>query len=178
MKKTKILAYPNPILRQKAKTVGKIDTYVRQTIERLVFAIDHEDIGLGLAAPQIGESIRIIVIKAREIVDEDGNCLQKEIPTTVYLNPVITKYSKEKTIVEGEGCLSYVGYYGPVERHKKIKFEATSPNGKTVKVNAGGLLSIIIQHEVDHLDGILFIDRVKDKSKIKKESTGDDDKKL
>jgi len=172
MKKTEILTIPNPILRQKSKEIAKVDKSVGAIIDRMVFAIEGEEIGLGLAAPQIGESVRIIVIKSREIVDENGNVLQKEIPTTVFVNPTITKFSKEKTVVE-EGCLSYMGYFGPVERPKKIKLEALDDKGRRVKINAGGLLARVVQHEVDHLDGILFIDRVQDKSKIKRSDVED-----
>lgn len=176
MKKTKILTLPNPILRQVAKEVGKMDENVQDIIERMKFAIEKEDIGLGLAAPQIGESLRIITIRAREIRDENGKLLQKEIPLIILVNPKVTKFSKDKVVVD-EGCLSYPGIFGKVERPKKVKVEAISENGKKVKINASGLLARIIQHEVDHLNGILFIDYIKDQSKLEKMDLENDRKK-
>lgn len=168
MKKVEILTLPNPILRQKAKEISKIDKNLESIIERMTFALESSEIeGLAIAAPQIGESVRLILVKVREQRDKDGKIVQKEIPLTAYINPEITKFSKEKTIME-EGCLSYPNHYGPVERPKKIKFEATTLSGKRIKKNTAGILAKIIQHEVDHLDGILFIDKLTDKSKLKK----------
>ncbi|RJO60834.1 peptide deformylase [candidate division WS5 bacterium] len=176
MKKVEILTFPNPILRKKAKEVEKIDKKVESIIERMILALESSEIeGLAIAAPQIGESIRLILVRVREQRDKDGNIIQKEIPLTAYINPEITKFSKEKTIME-EGCLSYPNHYGPVERPKKIRFEATLINGKGVKKSASGILAKIIQHEVDHLDGILFIDKLTDKSKLKKVEPKNDEK--
>lgn len=168
MEKYKIITLPNPILRKKAKKVEKIDESIKTIIKNMICALDMSEIaGLAIAAPQIGESIRVIVVRVNEAKDNDGNIIQKEIPLTVYINPTIIKYSKEKVVSE-EGCLSYPYYYGPVERAKKVRFEAMNNKGKNVKTNASGLFARIVQHEVDHLDGILFIDKVTDKSKLRK----------
>jgi len=170
MKKVKILTDPNPILRKKSKEVEKIDDKAKKVIEKMTSALETSEIeGLAIAAPQVGESVRIILIQVREQKDEEGKIIQKAIPLTAYINPIITKYSKDKTILE-EGCLSIPYHYGPVERPKKIRFEATTAEGKKIKKNAAGILAKIVQHEVDHLDGILFADRMADKSKLKKVS--------
>jgi peptide deformylase len=168
MKKVEILTLPSPILRKKAKKIDKIDKKTEATIKKMIRALKASEIeGLAIAAPQIGESIRLIVVRVREQRDKDGKIIQKEIPLTAYINPEITKFSKEKCVLE-EGCLSCPNYYGPVERPAKIKFEATTIEGKKIKRSTAGILAKIIQHEVDHLDGILFIDRVTDKSKLRK----------
>ena len=167
MKPFKILTIPNPILREKAKEIPKVDIKVKKVAERMLFTLSESKLGLALAAPQIGESIRLIVVGVSEQKDSEGRVTQKEIPPAAYINPVITKLSKDKE-VEEEGCMSYLGYYGPVERSKKVKMKAKTLDGKEIKVNASGLFAKIIQHEVDHLDGILFIDRLTDKSKLRK----------
>ncbi|MDO8507407.1 MAG: peptide deformylase [bacterium] len=168
MKKVEILASPNPILRKKSKEVEKIDEKIKTVIENMTIALEASEIeGLAIAAPQIGESVRIILVRVNEARDKDGKLIQKAIPLTAFINPVITKLSKDKVILD-EGCLSYPGYFGPVERPKKIRFEAITIGGKREKMNASGLLARIVQHEVDHLDGILFIDLITDKSKLTK----------
>lgn len=173
MKKVEIITLPNPILRKKAREIEKIDEKVVKVIENMTLALEASEIeGLAIAAPQIGESVRIILVRVNEARDKNGKVIQKAIPLTAYINPVITKLSKDKLVVD-EGCLSYPGYFGPVERPRKIRFEATVLNGKKVKISASGLLARIVQHEVDHLDGILFIDRVLDKSKLTKGGSED-----
>ncbi len=167
MKPYKILTIPNPILRKESKEITALDEKTLNLAERMLFTLTENKLGLALAAPQIGENVRMIVIGVNEQRDTEGKIIQKAIPLAAYINPVITKFSKEKEIDE-EGCMSYIGYYGPVERSKKVKFKAMDINGKEVKKNASGLLARIIQHEVDHLDGILFVDRLTDKNKLRK----------
>jgi len=174
MKKIEILTDPNPILRKKAKEIACIDGKTTEVIEKMTQALESSEIeGLAIAAPQVGESVRIILVRVKEQKDEEGNVTQEAIPLTAYINPVITKYSKEKTVLE-EGCLSLPYLYGPVERPKKIRFEAVGIDGRKIKQNAAGILAKIVQHEVDHLDGILFIDKVTDKSKLRKITPKDD----
>lgn len=167
MKKVKILTEPNPILRKKAKKIEKIDPKVKTIIDKMVTVLDSNEWSLGLAAPQIGESLRIIAIMARETRNKEGKLIHKAIPLSIFINPEIIKFSKNK-IVDDEGCFSYPGYFGPVERPSKIRFVALTPENKQVKINASGLLARIVQHEIDHLNGILFIDRIEDKNKLKK----------
>jgi len=107
---------------------------------------------VAIAAPQIGVAKRIFLIEDQNSEREDA------IPTIVAINPRIIKFSK-KTHEVGEGCLSVVDKYGIVVRHKNVTMEALDENGKPFTRGAGGLLAQIIQHECDHLDGTLFVDR-------------------
>lgn len=168
MKKVEILTDPNPILRKEAKKVEKIDGNTKKVIEKMILALECSDIdGLGIAAPQVGESVRIILVRVLERRDKNGKIIQEAIPLTAYINPRIAKFSKEKIYIE-EGCLSCPGLFTDIERPKKIRLEATGIDGKVKKINASGLFARVLQHEVDHLDGILFLDYVTDKSKIRK----------
>ena len=106
---------------------------------------------VAIAAPQIGISKRLFLI-------EDQSDERDSLPSLVAINPKITKFSK-KTHIVGEGCLSIPDLYGEVKRHTNVTFTAKDAEGKPYERGAGGLLAQIIQHETDHLDGILFIDR-------------------
>jgi peptide deformylase len=168
MKKVKIITLPNPILRMESKRVGNIDKKTYEVIEKMTMALEYSEIdGLGIAAPQIGENTRIILIRVKEQRDKEGNIIQKAIPLTAYINPRITKFSREQVSIE-EGCLSCPGLFAEVIRPKKVRFETTEVDGKTKKINASGLFARVLQHEIDHLDGIIFLDHVKDKTKIRK----------
>jgi peptide deformylase len=128
--------------------------------------------GIGLAAPQIGESVRIFIVSGKVLLPPEERLELSEgkkrssktpIPADlVFINPVITKFSKEKRWMEGEGCLSVRWLYGKVERSTKVTLVAYDEQGKKVERGAGGILAHIFQHEVDHLDGVLFIDKAKD----------------
>lgn len=106
-----------------------------------------KSVGIGLSANQIGLDMRLFVAKA------DGK-------QYAIFNPNITKFSKEKVLME-EGCLSVPELYGPVERPEKITIEGYDANGKKIKIKAWGILARVFQHETDHLNGILFIDKAK-----------------
>jgi peptide deformylase len=106
---------------------------------------------VAIAAPQIGVSKRLFMI-------EDQSTDRDSLPSLIAINPRITKFSK-KTHIVGEGCLSIPDLYGEVKRHTNVTFEAQDEHGKKYQRGAGGLLAQIIQHETDHLDGILFTDR-------------------
>lgn len=151
MAKLKIYVKGNPVLKKKAKPVKKITARHKQLLEDM-FETMLSAPGIGLAAPQVGVSERLIVIKV-------GDTSYKLI------NPKIVKKSGE--IVCNEGCLSVPGVEAPVNRYKDICVEALDQNGKKVVINASDLLAVVFQHEIDHLDGILFIERVKDPSLIK-----------
>lgn len=169
----KIITLPSPILREKSVEADPQDKKTQALISEMVEALQHEEIGVGLSAPQIGENKRIFVIEAAEIRDKDDKIIQKAIPLMVCVNPTIIKTSQEKKIEE-EGCLSYPSYYAPVERALKVKIECTNEKGVRQKINASGMLARIIQHEFDHLEGILFVDRVADPKTIKKYPARDD----
>ena len=136
MAKLDIIVAGNPVLRLKAKEVERID---KKTV-RLLYAAD----GVGLAAPQVGVSRRIVVIDVGEGLIE-------------LINPVITK--REGSVVGGEGCLSVPNFEGEVERAEYIECEFFDRKGKRMKLASDGILAIAVQHELDHLDGILFIDK-------------------
>lgn len=140
-----LIFYPNPILRRKAE---KIKDPKSPEIQELIFEMlrtMEENDGIGLAAPQIGKSIRLCIVK------KDGK-------THVLINPKIKSKSWSKEIAE-EGCLSFPGKFIPVKRSKKIKVKALDKKGEEITLKADGLLARAFQHEIDHLDGILFIDR-------------------
>ena len=143
----KILTNPDPILRQKAKPVTNFsDKKLQKLIPEMIETMQKSD-GVGLAAPQVGESIRLAVVTYRK-------------KTIVLINPEITKKSLMREWGE-EGCLSVPTIYGDVKRHKKITVKYLDAQGKKQTIQAFGMLARIIQHEVDHLDGILFIDKAK-----------------
>ena len=151
-----ILTVPNPLLKRKSEKVEKIDDALRKTLDDMLETM-YDAPGVGLAAPQVGILKRMVVI---DVSREDE-------PKRPYkmINPVITAHSDE-TVVHDEGCLSVPEQYAPVERYETVTAEYTDENGKRQTVRADGLLAICIQHELEHLDGKLFIDHL---SKVKRD---------
>ena len=133
-----------PVLRQKARRVGRIDASIQRLIDDMVETM-LEAPGVGLAAPQVGLSLRVIVVKA----DENTHQL---------VNPEVVKRSGSQ--VGYEGCLSYPGWVGEVERAEQVVVKGRNRAGKEVRVKADGLTARAFLHELDHLDGIIFIDRL------------------
>jgi peptide deformylase len=165
MAKKKVLTVPDERLKIVSQPVEEITPEVKQIIRDLLDTLrKNERPGVGLAAPQIGKNLRIIVLETDGYQRENGD-LVDVIPRTVLINPVIKKYSNEKVEIE-EGCLSVPNLLGPVTRPKKIRVEATDENGKKICINTAGFLARVLQHEIDHLNGILFIDLVEDKSRL------------
>ncbi len=152
----KILRFPNPILKKKAKAVKRITPEITKLIDDMLETMRKAP-GVGLAAPQIGESVRVIVA---ELVPEG-----KEPLTLALVNPKILSKSGKQTFTEG--CLCLPGVEAPIERSSKVAVKALNRSGENVEITAEGLLATILQHEIDHLNGIVFIDRVKDPSSIK-----------
>ena len=148
----KIVAYPNPVLREKAKEITEITPDLLQLAEDMIETMKKGD-GVGLAANQVGEAKRIIVVN-----------LGKE--AGVFINPKIVKTSKKKQILE-EGCLSFPGVYFKIKRPEKVEVEFLNEKGESMKIEAKELLACVFQHEIDHLDGILFIDRLSFWQKLK-----------
>jgi peptide deformylase len=149
--------YPDPFLRKKAKEIDQASIRTLQEfIDDMARTMKEKD-GVGLAAPQVGQSIRLIVIAYK-----DG--------PFVLINPELSGFSFRKNATE-EGCLSIPGINGTVERYNKVKFRGLNRNGHVISGVAEGFFARILQHEVDHLDGILFIDRAKEitHGKLKKE---------
>ncbi len=150
-----IVTFPDPFLRLKAKQVTKFDAELQTLIENM-FETMRAAPGVGLAAPQIGESLRLVVVEYTE--DEDENAKPKKY---VLINPEIVKRSEE-TVTDLEGCLSLPGLVGSVERHQSVTVEAKNRFGKPLKIEAEEWLARIFQHEIDHLDGVLYIDRAEE----------------
>lgn len=145
MSKLDIIVAGNPVLRMQAEEVKKIDKKLQRFLKDMAETMYAAD-GVGLAAPQVGVSKRIVVIDVGEGLIE-------------MINPVIVK--KEGSVIGGEGCLSVPDYEGEVERAEYVECEFTDRNGKRMLLQTDGLLAIAVQHELDHLDGVLFIDKAK-----------------
>ena len=165
-----------PVLHRVAEKVPleKIQTSnIQNVIARMKEALAGETDGVAIAAPQIGKSLRIFVVsgKAFSILERGTKHEHKETPVAeippdaVFINPVITKLSRKKTAID-EGCLSIRHWYGKVERHEKATVRAYDEQGKRFERGGSGLLAQIFQHEVDHLDGILFTDKARDLQEI------------
>lgn len=159
-----VLKFPDPRLRKVSKPVDNVtDDLVQFSKDMLETMYDFK--GIGLAAPQVARLDRLLVIDTRKKGDDDRYNLEDmteleqsvEQPLVVF-NPVIT-FKEGKTTYD-EGCLSIPSYYETVERFELIELEGLNQKGEKIKFKTDGLLSICIQHEIDHLDGKLFIDRL------------------
>lgn len=147
-----IVTLPNPVLRRKARKVTEFGPELQTLIEDMVETM-REAPGVGLAAPQVNISQQLIVI---EFGDEDN----EDAPKKLYIvaNPEIVKLSKE-TVTGVEGCLSIPGIVGEVERAEKALITGQNRRGQPVKIKADGWLARIFQHEIDHLNGVLYVDK-------------------
>jgi peptide deformylase len=149
-----VITVPHPTLRKKAEPVTDFGAETQELIDDMIITL-HEESGAGLAAPQVNDSQQIILV-------EFGNEEDEDIPPTLYItvNPKISRYSQE--LVSGaEGCLSIPGFMGEVERSQEIVVEGQDRHGKPLKLRLRGWVARIFQHEIDHLDGILYTDRTK-----------------
>ena len=152
----KIVTLPEPVLRRKAHSVTKFDRNLQGLIDDMVETM-REAPGVGLAAPQIGLSERLIVVEYYERQeDEDKEQAPKKVWAVV--NPEIVKASEE-ILLGVEGCLSIPNLVGEVERHAVVHIRGLNRHGKPMKLKAEGWLARIFQHEIDHLNGVLFTDR-------------------
>ncbi|HUD06971.1 MAG TPA: peptide deformylase [Candidatus Saccharimonadales bacterium] len=163
MTKIKLITLPNPHLRQHSKRVGLITPEIKKLAEEMInITLKWEDgreheLGVALAAIQVDQDLRIIVVR-NSFEDKDDRTFN------VLINPEIVKYEGEK-IIDLEGCLSLPDIYGKVKRFSKIKVKALDINSKPIRLTAEGFLARIIQHEVDHMKGVLFIDHIKNNKK-------------
>jgi len=144
----KILTSPNPILRNKSVRIPEIDRSIVRFVNDMIETM-HVEGGVGLAAPQVGKNIRLIVL---QMPDEEPFAL---------INPEIVKREGEREIMEA--CLSIPGYEGLVKRSINVTARGMDENGKRLKIKASGLLAQALEHEIDHLDGILYPDRIENK---------------
>ena len=162
----KIIRMGHPALRQPAREVPAGDIGTDAMHRLLADMIDtlHDYGGIGLAAPQINENLRLAIVELPPLPDVDGR-LGAATPLTVCINPVVTVLEGEMAGT-WEGCLSVPGLRGYVERPQHIRVEFTNPRGEQETTIARGLLATVFQHEFDHLDGKLYIDRITDPTKI------------
>ncbi|MGZ3770597.1 MAG: peptide deformylase [Bdellovibrio sp.] len=184
----KILTFPDPKLREVSKPVKKFGPEIKKLAEDMVETM-YDANGIGLAAPQVGELVRMVVIdtrpksdKGRRYKDEDMTDLEKAVKQPlVLINPEIIRGEGKTTF--DEGCLSIPGYYETVERFNYVEIKAFDSDGKEFVIKTDGLLAICIQHELDHLEGTLFLDHLsfvkgnKIKNQIKKHGYPPKDKK-
>jgi peptide deformylase len=147
-----IITLPNPTLRRKARKVSEFGPELQSLIDDMVETMRVAP-GVGLAAPQVDIPLRVIVVEFGDEEDE-------EIPPRLFMvvNPEITRRSQE-TVVGIEGCLSIPGILGDVERSSSVTVKGYNRHGQPIRIKANGWLARIFQHEVDHLDGVLFVDR-------------------
>ena len=148
MAKLKVLQYPDPILSKKSTSVDRLSDKDIRLIHEMIDLMYEED-GVGLAAPQVGVSKRIIVVSPRAVRGEEQ----------VYINPEISQFSEEQELGL-EGCLSVPNVSCEVRRSKKITFKALTMEGKWIIQDLQNFPARVVQHEIDHLNGILLIDRV------------------
>src|SRR3989344_383460 len=178
--KDPIVQAGDPVLRGTAKAVAKKDigsAKINKIIARMKKALAAEDFGVAIAAPQIGEPLRIFVVAGKAFETKTKPPRQKvlgsappqpdhfveevsssQLPDRVFINPEITRLSRKKYEMS-EGCLSVRGKYGTVVRHEKASIKALDENGKTITYHGSGLVGHIFQHECDHLEGILYTDK-------------------
>jgi peptide deformylase len=155
MVKRDIITLPDQVLKKKARKVSEFGPDLQRLIDDMVETM-REAPGVGLAAPQVNVSMRVIVVEFGDEEDE-------EIPAKLFtiVNPEITRQSQE-TVMGIEGCLSIPGILGEVERSSSVTLKGFNRHGKPIRIKANGWLARIFQHEVDHLDGVLFVDRAEE----------------
>jgi len=154
----KICCLPNDlVLRQRAKRVPKVDGSIRRLIDDMLDTMRQEN-GVGLAAPQVGVSLRVVVI---QLPDNEP---------MVIINPEIVKRSGEREVLEG--CLSVPGYSGHIKRSISVTVKGWDRRGKPFRIKGIGLLAQALEHELDHLDGVLFIDHVESPDKLHRIEAG------
>ncbi len=149
-----IRTLPDPVLRQKAKKVSKIDDSIQKLIDDMIDTLHAEPNRAGLAAPQVGVLLRIAVIEVPE----------QELITLI--NPEIVKKEGERIVQEG--CLSIPGYFGEIKRAVTVKAKAQNRYGKAFRIKAQGLLAQALEQETEHLDGVLYIDHLESSEKLYK----------
>lgn len=162
----KIARLGNPVLRQIAqpvnlKELNDPDSELQVLIDDMV-ATMRTDGGVGLAAPQVSKSLQIVVLECEENKRYPEG---QAIPLTVLVNPVITRYSEE-TALGWESCLSLIDFRGLVRRSREVTVTAFNRKGEKTVVQATGFLAIVLQHEIDHLNGKVFLDRMEDLTKL------------
>jgi peptide deformylase len=158
MSELSIVTVPNQILRQKARPVTQFGPDLQKLIDDMFDTLTVAD-GVGLAAPQVGLPLQLAVIETLPRQDDDGNEIEGSREKFVIANPEIVWTSRD--VVDGiEGCLSIPGYLGEVERYESIRVRAQDRYGRKVRLRLNNWTARIFQHEIDHLNGVLYIDRL------------------
>jgi peptide deformylase len=164
-----ILQYGDPILRAKGKQIDRIDDRIRELAANMLETM-HAANGVGLAAQQIGEALQLTVLDISEVEDRPSTMKlngeevdPKSAMPLVLVNPQISL--RDETSIGTEGCLSFPEITGEIERAESVMARAETLEGKSIEIEATGLLARVLQHEVDHLNGILFIDRMSSAAK-------------
>jgi peptide deformylase len=164
-----IVKYGHPVLRQKGAAIEKITPDIKQLIAEM-FETMQASHGIGLAAQQVGRALQLTVIDVREVKDRPSTLELKGQPAEVaefmplvLINPEVTPVGEPAA--GGEGCLSFPEMFAEISRPESVDVKALDERGKVIEFRAGGLLARAVQHEADHLNGILFIDRMERKTK-------------
>jgi peptide deformylase len=147
-----IRVVPDPVLRQKSKRVKTIDDSIKRLVADMIETLHAAPGRAGLAAPQVGIPLRLVVIGIPE--EED----------IVLINPEIVKKTGERLVTEG--CLSIPGYFGEIKRAESVRVKARDRNGKEIRIKADELLAQALEHEIDHLNGVLYIDHLESRDKL------------
>lgn len=172
----KILQKEHPTLREISREVSPEEIgsdYIKNVIQDMKTAMHKEPDAAAIAAPQIGELLQIFII-SKSVLQEEGG---PEVEDMVFINPKIIKRSRKKKLLE-EGCLSVRWIYGEVWRNEKVTLEALNEAGDKVVYGAGGIIAQAFQHEIDHLNGILFIDKASNMRDIPPEELDEKPKEL
>lgn len=148
-----VLQYPHEILKKKCESIQQIDNNINQLIDDMIESLRSFPGCIGIAAPQVGHSVRLIIV---DVSKHKKTTISQGL--LILLNPVIQ--TQEGETISREGCLSLPGYTGNVRRATKIVVYAQDRSGNQVELQTEGFEAIVLQHEIDHLDGILFIDRI------------------
>jgi len=158
-----VIKMDNPVLHRKAKKVKKIDDSIQKLIDDMVDTM-HEIEGVGLAAPQVGVPLQVVVIQ-----------MPGEEEVITLINPEVVKISEETEMMM-EGCLSLPGYNADVKRSTSITVKARDRQGKPIRIKGEGLMAQALQHEVDHINGIVFVDHLEGMDKLRKNEEGEEEK--
>ena len=152
-----------PVLRRKAKRVSRIDSSIQRLIDNMLETMQQIN-GVGLAAPQVGVPLRVIVLRMPE-----------EAPMVI-INPEIVKRAGEQEVTEG--CLSILGYFGEIKRSAAVTVKGRNRQGKSIRIKATGLMAEVLEHEIDHLNGVLYIDHLESQDKLHKLEALDETKQV
>ena len=159
-----IITIPNPMLRERSQRIGRVDAEIEELAASMIAAaVDWEngrehEFSAALAAVQVAQPYRVVVVRD-DFENKDNNSF------SVYINPEIVKTEGEPE-EELEGCLSVSDVYGSVPRYPKVKLKALNLEGKQVRLTAHGFLARVFQHEIDHTNGLVFVDRITDPKKL------------